>query len=111
MTMTDFLQAIADHLNAEPTICPCGHPSVLHVERFGCSARWEHDSGSDVCDCEEGRGGARTDERPQAAYGRAVEASIVHEATHSQPWRLPCRTCRELHEAALAALDAVRRSR
>ncbi len=49
--MTDFLTAIADHLNRTPTLCRCGHPSVLHAERFGCTARWEHDSGSDVCPC------------------------------------------------------------
>ncbi len=49
--MTDFLQAIAAHLNRTPTLCRCGHPSVLHADRFGCTARFEHDSGSDVCPC------------------------------------------------------------
>jgi hypothetical protein len=53
--MSDFLQAIAAHLDAEPSMCRCGHPSVLHAEGVGCTARWEHDSGSDVCPCEEGR--------------------------------------------------------
>jgi hypothetical protein len=53
--MSDFLQAISDHLNAEPIMCACGHPSVLHTTLIGCTARWEHDSGSDVCPCEEGR--------------------------------------------------------
>lgn len=49
--MSDFLTAIADHLNRTPTICPCGHPSVLHAADWGCTARWEHDSGSDPCSC------------------------------------------------------------
>lgn len=52
-----------------------------------------------------------TDERPQAAYSRAVEASMAHEATHSPAWKRPCRTCRELRAAETAALDAIRRSR
>lgn len=47
---------MSDHLNAEPSMCACGHPSVVHADRVGCTARWEHDSGSDVCPCEEGRG-------------------------------------------------------
>ena len=49
--MTDFLTAIADHLNRTPTLCACGHPSVLHSGGWGCTARWEHDSGSDLCAC------------------------------------------------------------
>jgi hypothetical protein len=53
--MSDFLQAVADMLDREPTMCRCGHPSVLHAPRVGCTARWEHDSGSDVCPCEEER--------------------------------------------------------
>jgi hypothetical protein len=52
-----------------------------------------------------------SDERPQTAYTRAVQASIAHEATHAPAWRLPCRTCRELRAAEDAALDAIRRSR
>jgi hypothetical protein len=38
-------------------MCACGHPSVVHADRVGCTARWEHDSGSDVCPCEETEGG------------------------------------------------------
>jgi hypothetical protein len=88
--MSDFIDAIAAHLDREPSMCACGHPSVLHAarvgcvavpwgegppcecydaegrppcrcghflaehtDRVGCTARWEHDSGSDVCPCEE----------------------------------------------------------
>lgn len=47
--MSDFYDALVAELDREPTICPCGHP--LHAGR--CTARWEHDSGSDVCPCEE----------------------------------------------------------
>jgi hypothetical protein len=141
MPETDFLQAISDHRDREPTMCPCGHPSVLHADRVGCMARWEHDSGSDVCPCDgskypapgpdprlEGADGAppcsgahpdagpywgnsTVDERPQAAYSRAVEAFIAHAATHATAWNLPCRTCRDLRAAETAALVALRRSR
>jgi hypothetical protein len=52
-----------------------------------------------------------SDERPQAAYSRAVAASMAHEATHSPAWKLPCRTCRELRAAENRALDALRRRR
>jgi hypothetical protein len=48
----DFLLTVADMLDRTPTMCPCGHPSVLHTDRVGCTARWLHDSGSDVCPCE-----------------------------------------------------------
>ncbi len=50
-------------------------------------------------------------ERPQAAYIRAVHASMAHEATHSAAWKLPCRTCRELQEAEHRALAAIRKDR
>jgi hypothetical protein len=33
--------------------CRCGHFLAEHTDRVGCTARWEHDSGSDVCPCEE----------------------------------------------------------
>jgi hypothetical protein len=48
--MSDFLQAIADHLNAEPTMCACGHPSVLHTDRVGCMAAVDR-AGSARCRC------------------------------------------------------------
>jgi hypothetical protein len=54
LAVSDFLTAIADHLDRTPSLCPCGHPSVLHADGFGCTARFTHDSGSDVCPCEEG---------------------------------------------------------
>lgn len=50
--MSDYLDAIAAHLNAEPSMCACGHPSVLHADGHGCMARFIHDSGSDACPCE-----------------------------------------------------------
>jgi hypothetical protein len=49
--MSDFYDALVAELDREPSMCRCGHP--LHAGR--CTARWEHDSGSDVCPCEEGR--------------------------------------------------------
>jgi hypothetical protein len=52
-----------------------------------------------------------SDERPQIAYHRAIEASIAHEAAHAAAWRIPCRTCQELREAEQATLDAIRRDR
>jgi len=51
--MSDFLLTIADHLNRTPTLCACGHPSILHLPDWGCTARWEHDSGSDPCACDD----------------------------------------------------------
>jgi hypothetical protein len=53
--VSDFLAAISDHLDRTPSLCVCGHPSVLHAEGVGCLGRWEHDSGVDICPCEVGR--------------------------------------------------------
>jgi hypothetical protein len=53
--MSDFLQAVSDHLNRTPSLCICGHPSVLHAEGVGCLGRFEHDSGVDLCPCEVGK--------------------------------------------------------
>lgn len=55
---SDFYDALVAELDREPTLCRCGHP--LHAGR--CTARWEHDSGSDACACDE----------PRAAGGEGV---------------------------------------
>jgi hypothetical protein len=51
--VSDFLAAIADHLNRTPSLCICGHPSVLHVD-VGCIAIPWGEGPPCVCDDTDG---------------------------------------------------------
>lgn len=43
--MSDFLRAIADQFDNDPSCCECGHPDAQHGYVFGCMAR------GDDCPC------------------------------------------------------------
>jgi hypothetical protein len=49
--MSDFLASIAAHLDRTPSLCVCGHPSVLHAEGVGCLASPDNDGVP--CPCEQ----------------------------------------------------------
>ncbi len=104
--MTDFLQAVADHLNRTPSMCRCGHPSVLHADGVGCTAWWEYDSGSSVCLCEDdGRapdmaqwaldhpGGEITDEEAEAMDAYSVEGRDLCSCGHPPIRHVPGAGC------------------
>lgn len=50
--MSDFLTAISQHLDRAPSMCACGHPSVLHADGVGCLAGVNYgNDDDDICPC------------------------------------------------------------
>jgi hypothetical protein len=74
MTMSDFLLAIAAHLNRTPTLCACGHRKDSHERYVGClyPSNWRTTIGPVSCPCDleqwatDHPDGAISDEEAQA---------------------------------------------